>query len=983
MRTVYFTLSGALLLLALTFTTSLSAQRNCGAMEHLQMEMENDSKRALKLQQIEEQTRNFIQNTDARAVNGIITIPVVVHVVYNNSTENISDAQVQSQIDVLNDDFRRTNSDADNTWSQAADTEIEFCLASVDPDGNATNGITRTSTSVTAFSTNDNMKFNSSGGKDAWPAADYLNMWSCDISGGILGYAQFPGGDPATDGVVMDYQYFGTIGTATAPFDLGRTATHEVGHWLNLRHIWGDGNCNVDDFVSDTPTSDAANYGCATGHVSCSTVDMVQNYMDYSDDACMNLYTAGQKTRMRALFEPGGARASLLNSAACGAPPTPTCSDGIQNGNETGVDCGGPDCDACPPCTDVIVSITLDNYPEETSWTITNSGGSVVASGGTYGSQPDGSTVTITNCLPDGCYDFTINDAYGDGICCSYGNGSYSVTTGGSTVASGGSFGSSETTNFCVGGGPAPTCTDGIQNGNETGVDCGGPDCAACPTCDDGIQNGNETGVDCGGPDCAACPTCDDGIQNGSETGVDCGGPDCAACPTCDDGIQNGNETGVDCGGPDCAACPVAPTCTDGIQNGNETGIDCGGPDCPACPVDPTCTDVIVSITLDNYPEETSWTITDNGGSVVASGGTYGNQADGSTVNITVCLVDGCYDFTINDTYGDGICCSYGNGSYSVTIDGNKVASGDSFGSSETTNFCIGGSPAPTCTDGIQNGSETGVDCGGPDCAPCNTGGCTDTNVNFNNFESGWGIWNDGGSDCRRSANDAAYSNGSYSIRLRDNTSTSVMTTDNLNLAGFEEVTIDFSYYPRSMETGEDFWLQASTDGGSSYQTLASWASGTDFSNNVRENETIVITGTFTSTTRFRFRCDASGNSDYIYIDDVDVSGCANGARMSGEELLATPEVTNNEPSFSQIALFPNPTSSVLNVDFVFDQSFDAQVQVYVTDMTGKALQQLQWTATNGKQRQTLDVSQFAPGIYMLHLISGEERVTQRFVVAK
>jgi hypothetical protein len=981
MKTIYFSLTGALLLLALTFTTSLSAQRNCGAMEHLEMEMQNDPKRAIKMQQIEQQTRNFIQNTDARAVNGVITIPVVVHVVYNTSAENISDAQVQSQIDVLNADFRRTNSDADGTWSQAADTEIEFCLASVDPNGNPTNGITRTSTSVTAFSTNDNMKFNSSGGKDAWPAGDYLNMWSCDISGGILGYAQFPGGAPATDGVVMDYQYFGTIGTATAPFDLGRTATHEVGHWLNLRHIWGDGGCSVDDFVSDTPTSDAANYGCATGHVSCSTVDMVQNYMDYSDDACMNLYTAGQKTRMRALFEPGGARASLLNSAACGAPPTPTCSDGIQNGSETGVDCGGPDCAECPPCTNVTISITLDNYPEETSWTITNSGGSVVASGGTYGSQPDGSTVNITTCLTDGCYDFTISDAYGDGICCSYGNGSYSVSTGGSTVASGGSFGASETTNFCISGGPAPTCNDGIQNGSETGVDCGGPDCAPCPTCNDGIQNGSETGVDCGGPDCAACPTCDDGIQNGSETGVDCGGPDCAACPTCNDGIQNGSETGVDCGGPDCPSCPVEPTCTDGIQNGNETGVDCGGPDCPSCPVDPTCTDVTISITLDNYPEETSWTITDGSGTV-ASGGTYGSQPDGSTVTVTVCLEDGCYDFTINDAYGDGICCSYGNGSYSVTTGGSTVASGGSFGASETTNFCIGGSPAPTCTDGIQNGSETGVDCGGPDCAPCNTGGCTNTAVNFNNFESGWGIWNDGGSDCIRTAS-TAYSNGSYSILLRDNTSTSVMTTDNLNLAGFEEVTIAFSYYPQSMETGEDFWLQASTDGGSSYQTLTTWASGTDFTNNVRENETIVITGTFTSTTRFRFRCDASNNSDYIYIDDVDVSGCANGARMSGEELLAAPEAPANTPSLAQVALFPNPASDLLNVDFVFGQSFDAQVQVYVTDITGKTLQQLQWTATNGKQRQTLDVSQFAPGIYMLHLISGEERVTQKFVVAK
>ena len=149
-------------------------------------------------------------------------------------------------------------------------------MATIDPNGAATNGITRTSTSVSAFGTNDEMKFNSSGGKDAWPASDYLNMWVCDISGGILGYAQFPGGNPATDGVVMDYQYFGTIGTATAPFDLGRTTTHEVGHWLNLRHIWGDGNCNADDFVSDTPTSDAANYGCATTHTSCNSLDMVQ-----------------------------------------------------------------------------------------------------------------------------------------------------------------------------------------------------------------------------------------------------------------------------------------------------------------------------------------------------------------------------------------------------------------------------------------------------------------------------------------------------------------------------------------------------------------------------------------------------------------------------------------------------------------------------------------------------------------------------------
>ncbi|MCB0555770.1 MAG: zinc metalloprotease, partial [Phaeodactylibacter sp.] len=398
-------------------------------MEHMQLEELLDPSRALKLQEIEEHAKQYLANPE-RAVNGVITIPVVVHVVYNTTAENVSDAQIQSQITVLNEDFRRLNADASNTpslfASVAADAEIQFCLASVDPSGNPTNGITRTPTSVTAFSTNDNVKFNSSGGKNAWPAGSYLNLWVCDISGGILGYAQFPGGAAATDGVVIDYAYFGTIGTATAPFNLGRTATHEVGHWLNLRHIWGDGNCSVDDFVSDTPTAGAPNYTGAPctfpGPNSCNSgagdqPDMFQNYMDYSDDGCMNLYTQGQKTRMRALFDTGGARASLLTSNGCGTVSPPTCSDGIQNGDETGVDCGGSSCPACV-CTNaspVTLTLVLDNYPSETTWNIKNSGGTTVASGGPYSTA--GATVTVPTTLAAGNYTFTINDSYGDGIC--------------------------------------------------------------------------------------------------------------------------------------------------------------------------------------------------------------------------------------------------------------------------------------------------------------------------------------------------------------------------------------------------------------------------------------------------------------------------------------------------------------------------------------------------------------------------------------
>jgi hypothetical protein len=430
------------------------AQRSCASHDLLLQQMADDPKRATVMAQIEDHIARFEANGGGATESAVVTIPTVVHVVYNNSTENISDAQVLSQIRILNEDFRRTNSDADGTWSQAADTEIEFCLATIDPSGNPTTGITRTSTTRTSFSTSNNVKFNSQGGKDAWPRDQYLNIWVCDLGGGLLGYAQFPGGPASTDGVVCDYAYFGDVGVATPPFDLGRTATHEVGHWLNLRHIWGDGGCSVDDGVSDTPASDGPNYGCALGTVSCSSTDMVQNYMDYSDDGCMNLFTAGQKTRMQAVLAPGGPRNSLLSAGVCGTPPDPTCTDGIQNGLETGVDCGGPDCPACPPCTDVTVSINLDNYPQETSWQITNSSGTVVASGGTYGSLPDGSNVTEVNCLTDGCYTFTIFDSFGDGICCGYGTGDYTVSVAGAgIVASGGSFGSIEATPFCIGGG--------------------------------------------------------------------------------------------------------------------------------------------------------------------------------------------------------------------------------------------------------------------------------------------------------------------------------------------------------------------------------------------------------------------------------------------------------------------------------------------------------------------------------------------------
>jgi hypothetical protein len=330
------------LLLVLAMLPSLIwAQRNCGSNDHHVYMMGTDPNYVQRQQQIEEQTQEFVAHYDENSDRALVTIPVVFHVIYNGSTNNISDAQILSQLQVLNQDFRKLNQDASLTPSifSAADPNIEFCLATVDPNGNATTGITRTSTTVASWSTNDYMKYSVRGGKDAWDRNKYLNIWVCTMSGGILGYAQFPGGAAATDGVVIDYRYLGTTGTATAPFNKGRTATHEVGHWLNLRHIWGDANCGS-DLVSDTPTHNTSNYGCpAYPHLSTCTgtpVEMTMNYMDYTDDACMYMFSAGQSARMQALFGSGGARASLMTSNGCGTPTPVVC--GVPGlGTTTGI----------------------------------------------------------------------------------------------------------------------------------------------------------------------------------------------------------------------------------------------------------------------------------------------------------------------------------------------------------------------------------------------------------------------------------------------------------------------------------------------------------------------------------------------------------------------------------------------------------------------------------------------------------------------
>jgi len=285
----------------------LPLRRRCGTMQvhHRLLEQDPD----FRLRQAELERRIHSRLAAGAAVRpAITTVPVVVHVLYKVAAEKITATQVKSQITALNKDYRATNPDkakVPTVWKGlVTDTRVQFSLATRDPAGKRTTGILYVPTSQSSFADDDSMKAKATGGSDAWPSSRFLNVWVCALGDGLLGYAQFPGGPAKTDGVVILNSAFGTKGTATAPFDLGRTATHEVGHWLNLRHIWGDTeDCSGTDFVADTPNSQHPNYGKPRfPHVSCQNGpngDMFTNYMDYVDDDAMFMFTAQQVVRIQ------------------------------------------------------------------------------------------------------------------------------------------------------------------------------------------------------------------------------------------------------------------------------------------------------------------------------------------------------------------------------------------------------------------------------------------------------------------------------------------------------------------------------------------------------------------------------------------------------------------------------------------------------------------------------------------------------------
>ncbi|HIF14634.1 MAG TPA: zinc metalloprotease [Bacteroidetes bacterium] len=329
--------------LALMISAQNKMPEPCGTDSIHQHLLNTDPEYASRRQKINEKILDWEKNNIEYGRGNVLTIPVVVHVLYNAQSENISDAQIHSQITALNRDYRMLNADISQVPNEfkslIADVEIEFCLADTDPNGNATSGITRKYTSSSYLGSSNSYYYSSQGGQTAWDRDKYLNFWVCNISGGILAYAYFPGAGSAYDGIVVDSKYFGTIGSVQYPYNKGRTAVHEVGHWLNLPHIWGSSvGCSTDDGVADTPDSYDSYFGCPSyPQYSCGTSDMFMNYMDYANDACTFMYSLGQKQRMRsAIFS---YRSGLLTSGGCASGGNTGGGPGSGTGGQGNINC--------------------------------------------------------------------------------------------------------------------------------------------------------------------------------------------------------------------------------------------------------------------------------------------------------------------------------------------------------------------------------------------------------------------------------------------------------------------------------------------------------------------------------------------------------------------------------------------------------------------------------------------------------------------
>lgn len=751
--------------------------------------------------------RAYEQAGGARAVSNI---PIVFHIIHDGDAvgtgDNIASSYINAQIQQLNNDFRRIlGTSGENSHAAGADAEIEFCAALVDPSGNtlAEAGINRIDRNTMGWTAppyggcvddefDETYIENTIKPESQWDPNQYLNVWVMDISCGILGYAQFPNnsglsgfgnnnGPANTDGVILLSTSLGSTELpfpGGEPYNQGRTATHEIGHFFGLRHIWGDRECG-DDYCADTPQAEGPASGCPASTTCDDIQDMVENYMDYSYDACMNIFTADQKARMQTVLNNSPRRGSLTNSTACtGGSSGFSCSATISN---------FPYAESFESNLGDWSQATTDDF----DWT-RNSGATPSGNTGP-GNAADGSWYLFmessspnysekVSSLTGPCFDLTTAGSADF----SFQYHLYGATNMGGLELQARANEGTWSTLWSVAGNQGDTWytasidlttyvgsvvqlrfvgTTGSTWQGDTAIDDlnlttgGGGNTGNCSNSVSGYPYAesweNDFGlwlqestddfdwlrINAGTPSGNTGPgAAIDGIYyayiessspNYSNKTAILNGP-CYDLSTVSEatfsfqyhmyGAENMGSLTLEArpAGGNWAAIWSRSGNQDSYWHGASIGLNSYlgtsvelrfvgttgetwqgdmAIDDLALRVDDgntgACTDIVLSITFDNFPQETSWAITDAGGSVLYQGGTYDDQADGSSIQLTGCLPDGCYNFIIYDAYGDGMCCTYGNGSYSLnTSNGTVLASGGAYGYSESTGFCLSASGA-------------------------------------------------------------------------------------------------------------------------------------------------------------------------------------------------------------------------------------------------------------------------------------------------
>ncbi|MEM1320459.1 MAG: M43 family zinc metalloprotease [Bacteroidota bacterium] len=814
----------------------------------------------------------------------VSTIPVVFHVIHDNdpvgSGDNISATLVNAQLAQLNNDFRKIlGTSGDNGSPVGADSELEFCMATVNPSGGTMaepgiNRINRNTVGWTAppYGTCVNGNFgrtyidNTIKPQSQWDPDTYLNIWVMDMVCGILGYAQFPsssglsglnssGGAASTDGVVI---LTTSVGSTTVPnpsggvFNAGRTLTHELGHFFGLRHIWGDSFCG-NDFCSDTPTQQGPSSGCPNTTTCDGVNDMVENYMDYSRDNCMNIFTVDQKARMQTVMANSPRRGALASSTACGGAPPAGCTTTISS---------FPYSEGFENTLGAWSQGTGDNF----NWALnsgitqsTNTGPSGAAAGTFYvyaeASSPNyPSRTTILN---SPCFDLASETA--------------------------------ATLEFQY---------------HMFGANMGTLDLQARTSGGSWASVWSRTG--------------DQGNQWSTAT------------------VNLNSYTGN--------TLELRFIATTGSNWLSDMAIDdlslttAGTP-----PVGCQDTDVTITINTDNYPAETTWELRTSGGALITSGGPY--SATGSTESVTVCLADGCYDFTINDSYGDGICCGFGNGSYEVSDDsGNVLASGGNFGSTETTSFCLpfgGGGACPA----IDFSTVTLSPYGGQD--------------------NGSVTVQDAGATIFLQNNAWKFMNFSYTV-----TANTVIEFDFRSTLQGEIHGIGFDN-DNSISSNLTFRVYGTQSWGISdfanYSGSGAWTTYTIPVGNY-------YTGVF-DRLAFVDDHDAAPRNANAYFRNVRIYEA--GSCGSRSETIVRQTWTDEH----DMKVFPNPTRGLLNVNF--DQKEAGDVTISVIDIVGREVYRDRVNAMEGRNDYRIDTGRMDAGSYVLRLSSVAGQQTKQFVVLR